>query len=76
VFLAVCGIRLLGLMPAGPLNRPPSLSDDELPVYTVLVPLFRETTVLDQLVAALSRLDYPALCINYRMRPRAAGGQP
>jgi glycosyltransferase XagB len=60
VFLAVCGIRLLGLTPAGPLNRPPSLSDEELPVYTVLVPLFRETRVLDQLVAALSRLDYPA----------------
>jgi hypothetical protein len=64
VFLAVCGIRLLGLTPAGPLNRPPALSDEELPVYTVLVPLFRETRVLDQLIAALSRLDYPALCIK------------
>jgi hypothetical protein len=61
VFLTVCGFRLLGLLPAQPPPRPPRLSDAELPVYTLLVPLFRETRVLDQLVAALCRLDYPAL---------------
>jgi hypothetical protein len=61
VFLAVCGIRLLGLMPAGQDARPPRLGDDQLPLYTVLVPLFRESRVLDQLVDALRRLDYPAL---------------
>jgi cellulose synthase/poly-beta-1,6-N-acetylglucosamine synthase-like glycosyltransferase len=59
VFLMVCGFRLLGLLPAQPPPRPPRLSDAELPVYTLLVPLFRETRVLDQLVAALCRLDYP-----------------
>ena len=64
VFLAVCGVRLLGLMAAGPADKPPPLHDAELPVYTVLVPLFRETRVLDQLVAALGRFDYPALCIK------------
>jgi glycosyltransferase XagB len=60
VFLAVCGIRLLGLLPAPPAPPPPPLGDAELPVYTLLVPLFRETSVLGQLVAALCRLDYPA----------------
>ncbi|MEX2479698.1 MAG: hypothetical protein WD928_02440 [Gammaproteobacteria bacterium] len=61
VFLAVCAIRLLGLLNAPPPPRPPQLGEAELPVYTVLVPLFRETKVLGQLIEALSRLDYPAL---------------
>jgi cellulose synthase/poly-beta-1,6-N-acetylglucosamine synthase-like glycosyltransferase len=30
-----------------------------LPVYTLLVPLYREANVIGQLVAALSKLDYP-----------------
>jgi len=34
-------------------------SDQNLPVYTVLVPLFREAAVLPILVDALNRLDYP-----------------
>ncbi len=36
--------------------------ESELPVYTVLVPLFRETEVLPHLIFALKRLNYPALC--------------
>jgi cellulose synthase/poly-beta-1,6-N-acetylglucosamine synthase-like glycosyltransferase len=36
-----------------------SVPDDEWPTYTVLVPLYREAAVLEQLVAGLSRLDYP-----------------
>lgn len=32
---------------------------DALPVYSVLVPLFKETSVLDDLIAHLSRLEYP-----------------
>ncbi len=35
-------------------------SDDQLPVYTVLVPLFREARVVRELLAALRVLDYPA----------------
>jgi cellulose synthase/poly-beta-1,6-N-acetylglucosamine synthase-like glycosyltransferase len=37
----------------------PRLPDEELPRYTVLVPLYREANVLEPLVAHLSRLDYP-----------------
>jgi cellulose synthase/poly-beta-1,6-N-acetylglucosamine synthase-like glycosyltransferase len=33
--------------------------EDELPRYSVLVPLFREADVVGDLVAALSRIDYP-----------------
>lgn len=55
-FLSVIALRILCLLP------PPKLSDGELPSYSVLVPLFRETAVLSQLLNALTRLDYPALC--------------
>src|SRR5437588_1555334 len=36
-----------------------SLSSDELPTYTLLVPAFRESRVIGELVANLARLDYP-----------------
>lgn len=35
------------------------LSDEELPVYTVLVPMYREARMLPMLAQALRRLDYP-----------------
>lgn len=37
-----------------------ALPDRLLPLYTVLVPLLRETSVLDGLVRSLGALDYPA----------------
>jgi hypothetical protein len=36
-----------------------ALTDDELPAYTVLVPLFREANVIAGLMENLGRLDYP-----------------
>ncbi len=60
-FLALISLRLLCLLPKienGELPRV-SLTDDQLPGYSVLVPLFRETSVLPQLVRALSDIDYP-----------------
>jgi glycosyltransferase XagB len=36
-----------------------ALRDDELPVFTVLVPMFREPQVLPRLAQALRALDYP-----------------
>ncbi|MFC0218171.1 cellulose synthase/poly-beta-1,6-N-acetylglucosamine synthase-like glycosyltransferase [Pseudochelatococcus lubricantis] len=38
---------------------PPLLADAELPVYTVIVALYRETQVVPQLLHALRSLDYP-----------------
>jgi hypothetical protein len=37
----------------------PTLSDDELPVYTVVVALYRETGVVQDLVNAIDAFDYP-----------------
>ena len=36
-----------------------ALTDDELPVYTVLVPVFREANIVAQLVDNLGKIDYP-----------------
>lgn len=37
-----------------------ALDDDSLPRYTLLIPLYRETALLDQLTSALCALDYPS----------------
>lgn len=62
-FLSVIAIKGLALV----LDReehhtviPPMIADRDLPVYSILVPIFRETEVLDDLVGALLGLDYPA----------------
>jgi glycosyltransferase XagB len=60
-FLMVVVLRCLYLLPLpqGPDIVAPIAADDELPIYTLLVPLFREIEVLEQLIHALCMLDYP-----------------
>ena len=64
-FLCVVSLRLLALAmivprPSGSRARhSAAIPDAELPIYSVLVPLFREADVLPDLVKALSALDYP-----------------
>jgi glycosyltransferase XagB len=65
-FLCVVLFRMLALglalLPKQPNIRKAALriADADLPVYSVLVPLFREVAVLPGLIRALSRMDYPA----------------
>jgi cellulose synthase/poly-beta-1,6-N-acetylglucosamine synthase-like glycosyltransferase len=61
-FLSIVAVRILALIPNPPLREPQRapLHDQELPVYSVLIPLFREISVLPQLIGALTHLDYPA----------------
>ena len=43
-----------------PQRDPPLVRDDAaLPIYSLLVPLYREARIVPQLIAALSALDYP-----------------
>ena len=39
-------------------------SDEDLPIYTILVPLYREANVLPRLARELRQLDYPSLDIK------------
>jgi len=37
-----------------------ALNDDELPVYSIMVPMYKEAESVAHLVESLARLDYPA----------------
>ncbi len=37
-----------------------ALTDEELPIYTVLVPVYREANIVADLIGNLGRLEYPA----------------
>ena len=43
------------------------MPDHELPIYTLLVPLYREAHMLPSLIEALSRLDYPAAKLDIKI---------
>ncbi len=47
-------------------GRKPAFAEADLPVYSILVPLYRETTVLRQLSDALRALDYPAAKLDVK----------
>ncbi|HET8574965.1 MAG TPA: glycosyltransferase [Candidatus Paceibacterota bacterium] len=36
-----------------------ALRDEDLPLYTVLIPLYQESEVVDQIVRAMTSIDYP-----------------
>ena len=60
VFLAWAGLRLLGTLTASATpHQSKTFSDDQLPVYTIIVALYREAAAVKDLVAALRRLNYP-----------------
>jgi glycosyltransferase XagB len=68
-FLMVVMLRCLCVVPL-PKGRgvvAPLLAEEDLPIYTVMIPLFRETTVLEQIIAAVSLLDYPAAKLDIKI---------
>lgn len=71
IFLPVIALRvfaaydLLRRAPSKPAR--PRVPDAELPLYTILVPLYREANMLAPLTAALARLDYPAAKLDIKL---------
>jgi hypothetical protein len=57
----------------GPAARP-RVPDHELPIYTLLVPLYREAHMLPGLIKALTRLDYPAAKLDIKLILEAVDG--
>jgi cellulose synthase/poly-beta-1,6-N-acetylglucosamine synthase-like glycosyltransferase len=41
------------------LHKVKRIPDEDLPIYTILLPVYREASVLGQLVAGIQALDYP-----------------
>lgn len=59
VFLGWVSLRLASCTYDPPADLPPTLDDRQLPVYSLLVPLYREAASVPHLVTALGALDYP-----------------
>ena len=71
VFLAWAGLRLVSpLTSRRLLHAPKNLPDDRLPVYTIIVALYREAAGVKDLVAALRRLDYPGIMAQTPLNQR------
>jgi glycosyltransferase XagB len=67
-FGSMVWLRVLALnVPANRKRQEPERDDERLPVYSVLVPLFREVSVLPQLVAALGSLNYPSAKLDIKL---------
>jgi cellulose synthase/poly-beta-1,6-N-acetylglucosamine synthase-like glycosyltransferase len=62
--MAACNLLRRGSSAQGPQPRVP---DYELPIYTLLVPLYREAHMLAPLVRALRHLDYPAAKLDIKL---------
>jgi cellulose synthase/poly-beta-1,6-N-acetylglucosamine synthase-like glycosyltransferase len=70
LFLIMVGLRLAAAAmhhPATELEPAVRASEAALPVYSVIVALYREPLVVAALVAALSRLDYPAVKLDIKL---------
>lgn len=65
--LALTAFRIVALVVPLPRVEAPPLSDAALPVYTVLVPLYRERRVVTRLLRGLSALDYPAAKLDIKL---------
>lgn len=64
-FLGSTALRLAAVaerVPVTPPRAPPRMSDEALPVYTILIALHREARVVPRLLRAMAALDYPVLC--------------
>ncbi len=60
IFLGWIALRLLGALTTGMMPKPKIRpGEDRLPVYTVIVALYREAATFPDLVRSLAALDYP-----------------
>lgn len=70
LFLTMIVLRLAAVQERIPVRLPPGidpLPDTDLPRYTIVVPLYRETRVLPQLIGAMRRLDYPGAKLELKL---------
>ena len=65
--LSVFFRALLALWGAAPREADCAVADPALPVYTILVPLYREAAVLPALTRALLSLDYPCGLLDIKL---------
>ncbi len=67
LFLASIVLRSAAAVAREDAVRPRMLSDDELPIYTVVVAVYREADVIEDLIRALDALDYPKSKLDIKL---------
>lgn len=48
-------------------NYPLNIQDTDLPIYTILLPVYKESKILKSLVKSISRLDYPSHLLDAKL---------
>jgi cellulose synthase/poly-beta-1,6-N-acetylglucosamine synthase-like glycosyltransferase len=72
IFLGWAGLRLMGTLTRhSPHRARERVSDSELPVYTLLVALYREAPAAAELIKALAALDYPPEKLDIKLMVEA-----
>ncbi|MCG7394825.1 glycosyltransferase [Microvirga sp. ACRRW] len=78
LFLCLVVLRLAASIlsnPLQPITYPPRAPDSALPIYTIIVPLYRERRIASRLIAALKRLDYPTVKLDIKIVLEADDGE-
>ncbi|WP_158813535.1 glycosyltransferase family 2 protein [Methylocapsa sp. S129] len=58
-FGAAAALRLVAAAKPAPTEAPPPLNDFDLPLYSIIAPLYREAKIVTQLIGAIDAIDYP-----------------
>ena len=66
-FLATILLRSIAAVADNATTQPRLLTDDEAPVYTVVVAVYREAEVIENLIRALERFDYPKTKLDIKI---------
>ena len=48
-------------------HEPPAINDRELPTYTVLIPMYKETESMPHLLSAMHKMDYPPSKLDIKL---------
>ena len=64
IYVRLCAVAASFSAPA---PEPPRLRDADLPVYTIIVPMYREAGLAKQLISALIVLDYPRAKLDIKL---------
>ena len=58
VTASVLSLKKCGILPTPP-ERIQALTDEDLPVYTILLPLYKEANIAEKIMRSIAKLDYP-----------------
>jgi cellulose synthase/poly-beta-1,6-N-acetylglucosamine synthase-like glycosyltransferase len=67
IFSASVMLRSMAAVANRAESHPQALSDDELPNYTVVAALYRETSVIEDLIKAIDAFDYPKSKLDIKL---------